>query len=103
MLDRDSEFLLWLAKRLVFKYGEDKQILDIVTAIVHKHESTTNIINSISKNIIAKANENIQISHQIIAELQNSYTELKNKINQTKNHIILSSFEDLDIDNILKK
>lgn len=102
MNTNDSEFLIWLAKRLVFKYGEDTKILDVVSAIVNKHESTNNIIHSVTKNIIAKANESIHISNQIITELQNSYTELKNKINESKNKIVISSFEDLNIDDILK-
>ena len=100
--NKDDEFLLWLAKRLVFKYGENKQIIDIVTSIITKNQAINNSLDSIYTNIEAKIYANIKISHEMIKDLQINKSEMVKRINDRKNSMILSTFEDLNVDDIIK-
>lgn len=101
MTQKDSNFLLWLAKRLVFKYGENKEILSVVSAIVNKNTMITNSVESLKQNIIEKLNQNIKLSTHIIYDLQQSDKNIRESINNAKSDIILSRFEDLNIDEVL--
>lgn len=94
--DKDAEFLLWLAKRLVHKYGEDVEVIHIVEGIVHKNLAIKKSFNFIYNEIFQKMT-------QIISELKNEEAVLKKDVNDIKNKILLSKFEDLDLDQMLKK
>lgn len=102
MTQKDSDFLLWLAKRLVFKYGENKEILSIVMAIVEKNNMIINSIELLKNGIVEKLNESIKLSTHIIYDLKQTNKSIKENINQSKTNIMLSRFEDINIEDILK-
>jgi hypothetical protein len=89
-----KDFILWIANRLVFKYKEDPQILEVAKHIIEQQKE-------IKKSIV----ETQEFIDNIIKELQ----ERKNIILQPlKERIILAqknkyknTFESIDIDNLL--
>jgi hypothetical protein len=101
-MDKDSEFLIWLAKRLVFRYGENKEILTIVNGIVEKNNAIKKSLDSLNNNISDDINQNIKICYKILDNLKVQSSEIRTTINNVKNEIVLSKFEDLDINSLFR-
>lgn len=102
-MDKDSEFLIWLAKRLVFRYGENKEILTIVSGIVDKHNAIKKSLDSLNHNISDGLNQNIKICYKMLDDLKTQSSEIRSIINNVKNEIVLSKFEDLDLNTLFRK
>lgn len=101
-MNKDDEFLLWISKRLVFKYGENKEILDIVNAIVSKNQAIYKVLDTMISTMSEKISENINSSSKILTDLQNCKKTIIDSVNESKNKILLSKFEDIDISSLLK-
>lgn len=101
-MNKDDEFLLWLSKRLVFKYGENKDIIDIVNAIVLKNQAIQKALDVMTNNVSQKISHNISVASEILKDLQNCKKTIIQSVNESKSKILLSKFEDLDINNLLK-
>lgn len=101
-MDKDSEFLIWLAKRLVFRYGESKEILTIVNGIVEKNNAIKKSLDSLNNNVSDGINQNIKICYKILNDLKVQSSEIRTTINNVKNEIVLSKFKDLDMNSLFR-
>lgn len=105
--DKDDEYLIWIAKRLVFKYKESPDIIKVINRIIAK--------NRVIKSICLESHNNNQIAItkvvDYLSSLQkintSSFQSLQNKIklnfqpeslDTTKQSIL----ETVDIDSFLK-
>ena len=101
MLDKNLEYILWLTKRLVYKYKEDPQIVNTVEDILinnqnelmfykKTHESIDNFLKSSLRNL---------------SEIHSEYTGLKNKEKEFSKDSLKNKsdvFENLNLDDIFK-
>lgn len=94
MNSNDKDFLLWLAKRLVFKYKENSQIIDIVNHIISKQEALI-----FSNNLMIETTNNISDQIQILKQKisTNNAVVKHQRIDST-----ISTLEGLDFDFILE-
>lgn len=105
--DKDDEYLIWIAKRLVFKYKESPDIIKVINRIILKNRVIRSIcLENHNNNHIAltKAIEYLTNLQKINSS---SFQSLQNKINlnfqpesldKTKQSIL----ETVDIDSFLK-
>jgi hypothetical protein len=105
--DKDDEYLIWIAKRLVFKYKESPDIIKVINRIILKNRAIRSIfLENYNNNHIAltKAIEYLTNLQKINSS---SFQSLQNKINlnfqpesldKTKQSIL----ETVDIDSFLK-
>lgn len=101
MLNKDKEYILWLCKRLVYRYNEDPQILLNVESILEKNQTEIGFYRKTHNEIncsIESAIENLdKIRSSYKTSAQNTQkTYLEKKINQ-----INTTFENLDIKKIM--
>jgi len=101
-MNKDSEFLYWIAKRLVYKYGESKEILSIVNSIINKYELLTNYSKSLHQNMNDEVEKIQIICQKILQKKHNETCVVKQNIADMRHNIVMSSFENIDIDAILK-
>ena len=99
--NKDNEFLLWLAKRLVFKYGENKEIIDMVYAITQKNTAISTALNNICSGMEGKIQSNIKILQEILKDIKTNKSEVISTINHNKSILMVSKFENIDIDAML--
>lgn len=105
--DKDDEYLIWIAKRLVFKYKESPDIIKVINRIIAK--------NRVIKSICLESHNNNQIAlTKVVDYLSNlqkintsSFQSLQNKINLNFQQESLdttkqSILETVDIDSFLK-
>lgn len=99
--DKDDNFLIWIAKRLVYKYGENKEIISIVESIVQKNKIMISMLdanNTISLNGIASVITNLVATRKNIEDnnkhIVDEFTKLKHK-NQ------INKFENIDLDSLI--
>lgn len=105
--DKDDEFLLWIAKRLVFKYNESQDILKQVSRILAKNRVVKNIFyeqyntNQIALTRVVEYISNLQkINNSSMYSLQ-SKTNL-NFQQQSLDNTHSSILENIDMDSFLK-
>lgn len=103
--DKDDEFLLWLAKRLVFKYKESPDIIKQITRIIAKNK----VIRSISFENYSHNQIAVTKVIEYLSNLQkindSSFQSLQNKINfkpESLDKTTPSMLENIDIDSFLK-
>lgn len=100
-MNKDEEFLLWLAKRLVYKYGENKDILNIVETIIKKHQLIFDIFQENNNSIINDLETSMKISSKILNLTKNSMDKLRTELTKIKLHSLSNRFEDLDLDQLV--
>lgn len=105
MKQEDIEYILWLAKRLVYRYKEDEDIITKIETILktwkesylkdkYQKEYIDKHINIIIENIAHIAKYNISFDKQeTIGNVKQLQSEKTNNQTQT-------SFEDLDLNDI---
>lgn len=105
--DKDDEFLLWIAKRLVFKYNEPKDIIKQTQRIIAKNRVIKNICyehhntNQIAISKVIEYLTNLQkINNGSLYSLQNkiNLNSQEESLDKTKPFIL----ETIDIDSFLK-
>jgi hypothetical protein len=100
---KDSDFLIWMAKRLVYKYRENPDIIKVVDQIISScsvkndiYEDFITDISSSIENIIESINQNKQA-------LNNSFLKIQQKIKTKQENILQNStFDDLDVESLFK-
>lgn len=93
MIDKDSEFLLWIAKRLVYKYKENSDIITIVDSIIKKYCMEK----SSYEDIFKQTNTEIE---KIIRDLSETNQKFTDKFNTAKEQLI--QFDILNKNNIFE-
>lgn len=105
--DKDDEFLLWIAKRLVFKYNESQDIIKEIHRIIAK--------NRIIKSICYENHKNTQIALSKVINYLSNWQKIdissihsldsKTKLNiqpESLDKTKISSLETMDMDSFLK-
>lgn len=99
MQQRDSEFLIWIAKRLVYKYKENPDIISVIENIIHKYDLEKSIYQDMFFNVHTDL-------ESIISNLVSTNQLLFDKFNGSKNKSELiktnSIFENLDVEQLFK-
>lgn len=102
MLDEKSEYILWLTKRLVYKYKEDPQIVNVVENILIENQSQLSFYkkthDSIDKFLKASIHNLSEIHSEYNLGLKNKEEEVNKVKLETKNEV----FENLDLDNLFQ-
>lgn len=97
----DDAFLIWIAKRLVNKYGENKEIVSIVESIIEKNRiliSSLDISNTSSLTGISNA-VNILISTK--KQIENNNKIMVDEFAKLKNKKLMNNFENIDINSLI--
>lgn len=99
----DNEFLLWIAKRLVYKYKEDPYILNRIIGIIAKHRTIASICVENNHNtlsgIVSAMNTLISVQDSIKTH-QLSLSSKLNLPNTEKQQPI--EFGDIDVESIIR-
>jgi len=102
MLDKNLEYILWLTKRLVYKYKEDPQIVKTVENILINNQKELIFYKKTHESI----DNFLKASLHNLSEIHSEYTiGLKNKEKEfSKDSLKHKSdlFENLNLDHILK-
>lgn len=102
MIQNDSEFLLWIAKRLVHKYKENPDIINVVENIIYKY----GLEKKTYQDIFTEIHTNIE---QTISDLNKTNRLFLDKFNTAKENLqqieIIeknSIFENIDLNKLFK-
>jgi hypothetical protein len=102
MQQRDSDFLIWIAKRLVYKYKENPDIISIIENIIHKYglEQSTyqDIFFDVHSNLESIIS-NLVSTNQIFGE---KFNHAKEKLEQLELIKTNGIFENLDVEQLFK-
>lgn len=102
MLDQKSEYILWLTKRLVYKYNEDPQIINEVENILNENQSKLSFYRDshelINKSLKASIHNLSEIYSEYSLKIQNKETQYSKKSIEIKNEI----FQDLDLNELFR-
>ena len=98
--NEDEQFVLWIAKRLVYKYGENPDIISRIATIVKKQKLERRLYYENNQNTIICIDGVIK-SLQDLQKIHETYS-----INdRSKDTILLTnvlSLDDIDMDNFIK-
>ena len=86
VIKTDEDFLLWIANRLVFKYKENRSILDRVIFIIEKNKTIKKVLDD----------NNLCLTKSISEAIK--YLDLAKKTNQSEIATLSSKFRDIRID-----
>ena len=105
--DKDDEFLLWIAKRLVFKYNESQNILKEISRIIAKNRVIKNICYENHNTNHIAISKTIEYLTNLQKINNGSLHSLQNKTNLNFEQASLdktnsSILETVDIDSFLK-
>lgn len=101
MNNEDKAFLRWISKRLVYKYGEDKHVIDILESIIKKTEDIQSIFDDICQKCQDKITNQIQLSQEILNLLESRKDKISTKESELVQILISADFDNIDIDSIL--
>lgn len=101
MSNRDNEFLLWIAKRLVHKYGESKDLLTIVETIVKKNDLILDTLQKNQNSILSDLTSSIDLSMKVLTQSKNNINQLHQDLGKLKINAVTNTFEDLDISKLV--
>jgi hypothetical protein len=98
MSTKEIEYILWLSKRLVHKYGENPEIINNITDILQRNHNNIIIYQTICNNIVQYINS---LSKKISVS-ENTVTTNNSVSNIQRIEKINSDFENLDLDKLFK-
>lgn len=102
MSNKDAAYLLWLCKRLVFKYREDPKTIKIVEEIINRSNYELDFYKRIQVNLY----DHINTSINSLEEIKKYYRNSANQANKEYGVSTINSrnkvFENLDLNNIKK-
>jgi len=102
MQKNDSDFLIWISKRLVYKYKENPDIIAIIENIIKKYDLEKSTYQDIFFNVHTNISEiinNLTLTNKIFF---NKFNEAKEKLEKLEIIQINNTFENLDIDQLFK-
>lgn len=100
--NKDDEYLLWIAKRLVFKYNESQEIIKQVSRIIAKNRVIKTICYENYKNNQIGISKTIEYLSKLQKINDASLVSVENKTTLTFHNDNESILETLDIDSFLK-
>lgn len=107
-IDKDDEFLLWIANRLVYKYGEDKNLVNKIISIIAKYRYIRSAYTEENKNTSLAISNTINYLTTLQSHMYKQHESLLSKIKtdkevaQEKEVKISIDFDNLDIDSIIR-
>ena len=103
MLKKDQDYILWIVKRLVYKYNEDPKLILNIESILDKNQTELNFYRnthcSINNEINNAINNLNKIKTSYLTSIKNTQKEYEQNILHKKN----TTFEELDINKLLKQ
>jgi|688.fasta_scaffold489321_3 hypothetical protein len=100
MIETDREFLLWLAKRLVYKYGEKPEIISQMMGLINRNRSKYNAYEENLQNMllfISGTIDSLTNMQKICANLT-----ISNQTDQKLTDQNIQLFDTIDMDNFIK-
>jgi hypothetical protein len=102
-MDEQFNYLLWLCKRLVYKYNEDPQIIKTVEEILQKCQSEISFYRQTHQCINQKLDEAIGSLNQIKTSYAQSISNANKDYSENKIKESSTFFEQLDIEGFFLK
>lgn len=107
-VDKDDEFLLWVANRLVYKYGENPSIVNRIISIIAKNrlvrssykEGNKNTVLSIGNTIkyLESLQNNLRVQHQsLVSKISQDNLQISDEQSQKR-----VDFDNIDIESIIR-
>lgn len=100
MHQRDSDFLLWIAKRLVYKYRENPDIVNVVENIITKHGLEQSSYQEIFIDIHSEITGIVDRLSSTNNLFMSKINDANKKLEENRVIKINSSFENLNIDEL---
>jgi len=101
MLNKDKEYILWLCKRLVYRYNEDPNILLNIESILEKNQTEINFYRQTHRLINKSINDAICNLNHIKTSYDVSIKETQKNYEQQSANNTNNTFENLDIKKLL--
>ena len=101
MLNKDKEYILWLCKRLVYRYNEDPQILLNVESILEKNQTEIGFYRKTHNEINCSIEDAINNLEKIKLSYHSSAENAKKQYIQKQTEKTNSTFENLDVTKLL--
>lgn len=102
MSEKDKEYILWLCKRLIYKYKEDISILKIVDKILEQNQIELSFYKKTHSNISKQITEAISNLNTIKKSYSDSIKNTKNEFFKETTANINHTFENIDFNNLLR-
>lgn len=104
MNTKDSDFLLWMAKRLVYKYRENPDLILVVNKIIDGCSVKTDIYEDFFNSISVSITNIVDNINQNKHDINNSFAKIQQKIKQEQNSVSqISTFDNLDVESLFSK
>lgn len=107
-IEKDDEFLMWVANRLVYKYGESPNIVNRIISIIAKNRLIRSSYKEGNKNTVLSITNTIKHLESLQNTLRSQHQSLVSKISQdtltTQNQPSQNSLdlENIDIESIIR-
>lgn len=107
-VDKDDEFLLWVANRLVYRYGENPTIVNRIISIIAKNRLVRSSYKEGNKNTVLSIGNTIKYLENLQNTLRVQHQSLVNKISQDNLSIPENQqqrsvdFDNIDVDSIIR-
>lgn len=100
MTDQDKEYLLWLAKRLVYKYGEKPDVINKIIGIIKRVRTEQKLYQENANNTVLCVSNAINS----LSSIQKIYTNsnIGKNIQNIKTTTDPMLFDSIDMDNFIK-
>ena len=102
MTESDKEFLLWIGKRLVYKYRENPEILSIIENIIEKSNSEQSIYHNFFLDTHNTLGKIITDMIKVNKTFSKQFFNAKDQISQPQIEKVNDIFENIDISQMLK-
>jgi len=100
VLDQDASYLLWLSKRLVYKYKEDPKTIKVVEEIINRNKYELDFYKKIQTSLHKHIDTSITSLEEIKKYYQTSVTNANKEYFQSKLNNTNKTFENFDFDKL---
>jgi hypothetical protein len=108
--DKDDEFLLWIANRLVYKYGENPEIVNKIISIIAKNRVVRSSYTEGNKNTVIVVNNTIKYLENLQNLLRTQHQSVLSKLSEPKiitketgqNTSEKTNFDNIDIESLIR-
>lgn len=100
VLDQDASYLLWLSKRLVYKYKEDPKTIKVVEEIINRNKYELDFYKKIQTSLHKHIDTSITSLEEIKKYYRTSVTNANKEYFQSKLNNTNNAFENFDFDKL---
>jgi hypothetical protein len=102
VIKTDEDFLLWIANRLVFKYKENRSILDRVIFIIEKNKTIKKVLDDNNLSLTKSISEAIKYLDLAKRNNQSEIAALSSKFRDIRIDMNIANLDNIDMDYLLK-